>query len=58
MSNGNLGITNGKKPYGKELEQVILEIIQNVKNGLVTVVKQDYRVVQINTSERFDLENE
>ncbi|HOJ79022.1 MAG TPA: DUF2292 domain-containing protein [Bacillota bacterium] len=48
-------IANKKKQLnGNVFEQTILQALNNVKNGSITVVKQDNVVIQVNISEQLD----
>jgi len=52
---GTMPIANKKKQLnGNVFEQTILQALNNVKNGSITVVKQDNVVIQVNISEQLD----
>ena len=50
-----------KKPNNKndiQLESTILKLAEGIQNGTLTIIKQDSVVIQINTSEKFVMDEE
>ncbi len=41
-----------------QLESTILKLAEGIQNGTLTIIKQDSVVIQINTSEKFVMDEE
>lgn len=39
----------------KKVRGILIQCLENVKNGSLTIIKQDGHVIQINTSEKYFL---